>query len=320
MFSENESILIVLNTKATAEAVYCEVKNRLSKDETKASQIIYFFLSTNLCSDHRKKKIKNMKEALREHREVICVSTQLIEAGVDISFFCVVRHLAGLDSIAQASGRGNRHGEGEIKNTYIIELEEENLGSLDYIKLGKDCTAFVLDEYARNKERFNYDLLSPEAIQRYYSYLFSDDKVEKEMDYPVSETTIYSMLSKTHKRTAYEKSTNEKCPVVFEYQYKTAANCFTVIDEFAETVLVPYGEGKEIIHLLQSQYKPDMDLIRRAQPFTVNIAKGMMQKLKDKNAVHMEERSGVWILEERYYDEEVGVTLEGKKMAPYIFS
>ncbi|WP_408609899.1 CRISPR-associated helicase Cas3' [Lachnotalea glycerini] len=212
---DNQSILIILNTKEIAKAVFQEVKKNL--DDT---NIIFYFLNTNLCPAHRKDGIKKMKEALNNHKQVICVSTQLIEAGVDISFSCVIRHIAGLDSIAQASGRGNRNGEGEIKKTYIIELEGEELGSLKYIEIGEKAASYVLDDYRRKADKYDYNLLSPFAIQHYYMHFYRDDRIEKNMDYPVSKTTIYQMLSNPNKRNAYEKVTNQKCPLMLEFQFK----------------------------------------------------------------------------------------------------
>ncbi len=320
----NESILIILNTKKTAEAVFQEVGRKLEETDT-----VFYFLSTNLCPAHRKQIMKEMKEVLRDHRQVVCVSTQLIEAGVDISFSCVVRHLAGLDSIAQASGRGNRNGEGEVKNTYIIELEEEILGSLEDIKLGESGTIYVLDEYRRDRERFESNLLSPEAIKRYYKYFYAEGAIESKMDYPVSDTSntkrkdqkesvnsIYKMLSNPQKKASYEKSANNKYPLMLEFQFKTAGKYFEVIDEFSEAVLVPYGNGKNIISKLQSfkNIMPDMELIRSAQPYMVNVSKKVLQRLKDRQAVYMEERSGIWILADHFYNKELGVAPEGGRM------
>ena len=84
-FAENGSLLVVVNTKASAKELYRRLK------ETKGAQV--FHLSTNMCPQHRRDVITAMKAALDEKRAVICVTTQLIEAGVDISFGCVIAHL-----------------------------------------------------------------------------------------------------------------------------------------------------------------------------------------------------------------------------------
>lgn len=90
-----------------------------------------------MCAAHRKAILKEIKVKLENKERIICVSTQLIEAGVDISFESVIRSLAGLDSIAQAAGRCNRHGRMGIQKVYLIEHAEENLRLLKEIRHGK---------------------------------------------------------------------------------------------------------------------------------------------------------------------------------------
>jgi len=101
---EKGSVLIVVNTRASAQALYKEIKGRQLCAAT-------YHLSTNMCPAHRMDVLENkIKPKLKANEPVICVSTQLIEAGVDIDFGAVIRALAGLDSIAQSAGRCNRHG------------------------------------------------------------------------------------------------------------------------------------------------------------------------------------------------------------------
>src|SRR5690606_24017762 len=112
---ENEmSALIVLNTKRAVSNLY----NGLLKDnEIQESNCEVIYLTTNQCPKHRLEIIKKMKRRLedlrsdKEKRKLICVSTKLVEAGVDIDFDVVYRSLAGIDSIIQCGGRCNREGE-----------------------------------------------------------------------------------------------------------------------------------------------------------------------------------------------------------------
>ncbi len=123
-FAENGSLLLVVNTKASAKELYRRLQN------TDVASV--FHLSTNMCPQHRRECIGKMKKALAEKLPVICVTTQLIEAGVDISFGCVVRSLAGMDNAAQAAGRCNRNGEyNRDCPVYIMRLFEEKLGSME---------------------------------------------------------------------------------------------------------------------------------------------------------------------------------------------
>lgn len=311
--NENSSILIIMNTKSMAERIYREVKNCIDD-----SNVVLYFLSTNLCPAHRREIIKNMKQKMSEGEHVICVSTQLIEAGVDISFSCVIRHLAGLDSIAQAAGRGNRNGEAEIKEAYIVQVEGENLGSLDTIKYGEDATKAVLDRYINKPEAFDYDLLSPKALSYYYDNYYDLKIINEQMNYPImnGKSTILEKLSYINKKNEYKNRYGEKCPTMLQYQFKTAAVHFKVIDDNDTSVAVPFDKGKILIQKLMdnSTVYPDMKLIREAQKYSVNISKLTYEKLKDQGAFNIVANCGLLILDDRFYDLELGVITEGKMM------
>ena len=312
------NILIVLNTKACAEKTYEELKRR---NENKKHKI--FYLSTNLCPAHRKKIIKVIKSLLEHKKSVICVSTQLIEAGIDISFEGVVRHLAGLDSVAQATGRGNRHGEGDIKFSYIINLRDERLGNLKEIELGEKHTAEILNEYRKNEEKFDKDLLSPTAIKRYYSYYYSDPSIEKLMNYPVKikehnvnlDTDIYKMLAGAiPNKVAYKDKLGKECELFLNFMFETAGKYFKVIDDLTTSILVPYGKGKKIIADLFSSKSLEGKLknLKLVQQYSVNIYKDQMDKLVKENAFGLSEIRGIYVLKDGYYDKKLGVVTEKK--------
>ncbi|MFP3380561.1 CRISPR-associated helicase/endonuclease Cas3, partial [Bacillus sp. SIMBA_069] len=93
---------------------------------------------------HRNRILSEVTQNLKEGNKIICISTQLIEAGVDVSFDCVIRSLAGLDSVAQAAGRCNRHGEKDIQNVYVIDHGDEKLDRLRGSKEGKQGSKKIL--------------------------------------------------------------------------------------------------------------------------------------------------------------------------------
>ena len=116
-----ENCLIVLNTKGAAEEMYRFVQEN-------KPQYRVMCLTTNLVPIHRKQKIEIIKKALEQNQGIILVSTQLIEAGVDISFKYVYRDFGPLDSIIQVAGRCNRSSEyGERGGTMtLVRLSDEN--------------------------------------------------------------------------------------------------------------------------------------------------------------------------------------------------
>jgi CRISPR-associated endonuclease/helicase Cas3 len=130
MLRRVDSVLIICNTRKEAGDLFEMFDQNLYK---------CFHLSAGMCVDHRRRILKSLYQALDERKEkVICVATQVIEAGVDISFGGVIRYCAGMDSIVQAAGRCNRNGEnkkpGQVK---IVRVLGENLRQLKYIEREK---------------------------------------------------------------------------------------------------------------------------------------------------------------------------------------
>ena len=101
---DRDNCLLIFNTRASAIAAYHHIRDALPRFRV-------FCLTTNLVPADRKDKIRVIAEALDRNEPIIVVSTQLVEAGVDLSFQCVYRDFGPLDSIVQAAGRCNRHGE-----------------------------------------------------------------------------------------------------------------------------------------------------------------------------------------------------------------
>jgi len=133
-----------------------------------------------MCPAHRMDILENkIKPKLKSKEPVICVSTQLIEAGVDIDFGAVIRSLAGLDSIAQSAGRCNRHGErNDGGDVWVVNPHDENLDPLKDIKVGREHAQRVLDDFKQAPEDFANDQIGLQAIAVYYDcyYHSQEDK------------------------------------------------------------------------------------------------------------------------------------------------
>ncbi|KAF5031473.1 DEAD/DEAH box helicase [anaerobic digester metagenome] len=304
----NTSVLVVMNTKKAAKNLYAALKRRYP-----ACSLHY--LSTALCPSHRREKLAHLNKELKDRTPVICVSTQLIEAGIDISFDCVIRSLAGLDSIAQAAGRCNRHGEDARRNVFIVNSSEENLSRLPEIKKGQVQTERVLREYADDPARFDCNLLSPKALARYYLYHYEVQK--KEMQYPVSkrnsgfptDVTLFDLLSRNWAGVkAYMGRFKQRPGYPFCQAFASSGNQFAVIDQDTVSVLVPYGRGKEIIQeLATTSYLPaTAKLLKEAQQFSVNLYKNEIQSLD--NGIYSIGDTGVLALVDMYYSSDYGIT------------
>ena len=149
---KNGNCLAIVNLKKEAREIF-QCLERL--DVNREFELIH--LSTAMCGRHRTDCLNRIGALLDpgNPKPVICVSTQLIEAGVDISFACVVRAMAGLDSIMQAAGRCNRNGESvEPKNVYVYPLKDEDSMEryLPDIAMGKQLTLQIMENYSFWKE------------------------------------------------------------------------------------------------------------------------------------------------------------------------
>lgn len=310
-----ESCLVIVNTKKAARALYRQCRAR--------TNAFVAHLSTSMCPAHRKKILADIVRYLdpenSDHQPVICISTQLIEAGVDVDFSSVVRYMAGLDSIAQAAGRCNRHKRRDIGYVYVIDPAEENLSRLPDIAIGIQKTKRILDDYKADPAKFDKNLIGPKAMDWYYKNYFFDR--QSDMSYPVSaqtlghDDTLLNLLSTNTLASEEYGRRHEKMPPIYLRQsFMAAAKAFKAIDAPTQGVIVPYGdEGRQLINDLCAAFdvETQYNLLRRAQQFTVNVFPHEMDKLQKVGAVYpVQEGTQILHLDPRYYSIEFGLATE----------
>lgn len=306
---EVQSVLIVLNTKGVVKDLYYELK------EFELSIPIYH-LSTSMCAAHRNQILEDIREHLNKREPVVCISTQLIEAGVDVSFQCVIRSLAGLDSIAQAAGRCNRHGETGVQQVYVIDHEEESLDRLREIKVGKYISKKILLDLSRDPAQHGGNILSIQAMEKYFKEFYTE--FETDLNYRIRKLgkNMTELLSVTRDRNTYFKAYydefKEYPKLVLANSYGTAAEHFHVIDQVTTAIIVPYGEGKDIIADLNGQHSiADLTvLLRKAQQFTVNVYSYGKEQLSKNSALISYLDGKILALTEGAYNKEYGLDLE----------
>ena len=306
-FQTTPSCLFIVNTKKWAQELYQYCKGQNVPPET------LFHLSTNQCAAHRKAIFDTIKGRLKNKEPVICISTQLIEAGVDISMACVIRALGGLDSIAQAAGRCNRHGEKEGKGqVWVLNLQEQDFTRiLPDIQAGKNHAERVFRDFA------GQDILQPEAIKRYFEYYFYQRS--DEMSYSVKSSATGSLLdwlSDNKNNPGGNININNrrtgKIQLLMQ-SFKSAGRAFQAIDAPTRALIVPYGEGTELIAKLCGEWNPQEmhRTLQKAQRYSVNVFPNVWDKLQKENALHETiEGSGIYYLKERYYNDEFGLSLD----------
>ena len=315
------SCLVIVNTKASALALY-----HLCKGNRRRPVI---HLSTSLCPAHRKRILRIIRHRLKWSKPMLCISTQLIEAGVDVDFGAVIRFTAGLDSIAQAAGRCNRHGRRKTGIVHVVNPQNENLGTLTDIKEGRDKAERVLDDYEADPNKFGCDRIGPEAMKWYYqNYFFAR---ASQMDYPVNPSdtgrndTLLNMLSANASATADFKTRHpEDALPHLRQSFMTAAKAFKAIDAPTRGVIVPYGKaGRELVADLCSAFdvEKQFKLLKRAQQFTVNVFPNMLSALMDAQAVHpVQEGTDILHLDPRYYSPEFGLSTEPVQLMEALIS
>lgn len=312
-----ESCLVIVNTKDAAKQIFLACQSLVNADSL-------FHLSTDMCPMHRKSELAKIKSRLEFGLPTLCVSTQLIEAGVDVDFGTVIRSMAGLDSIAQAAGRCNRNGKSARGRVYLVNPLDEHV-ALEYLKdiaIGRDKVASVLDFFRETPERYEHDLLGPQALADYYTHYFFER--QKDMGYPVSpkeakaigrNDSLLSLLS-DNESSLKEAARNGDSSSIrgLNQSFMSAAEAFKAIDSPTQGVVVPWGKaGADLIGRLHGAYDISLEgeLLREAQQFTVNVFPHVFDKLSKAEALHViKEGVRIYSLDPRYYSKQFGLATE----------
>lgn len=170
---ERRSILAVMNTKSGAARLYDELKERLGGD------VRIFCLTTRLCPRHRSELLCEIQALLDDGRtRVVCVSTQLIEAGVDLDFDCALRSLAGIVNAVQTAGRCHRHGGDGNGVLYLVKADEDlsHLPEIDEARIATDDLLCMMPQ--------DTDWLGISAADKYYELFYNRSFCKIEMEYP----------------------------------------------------------------------------------------------------------------------------------------
>ena len=296
VLENNESILAIFNTKKTVDKFYTMLEELTDRP--------LYQLSTNMCAQHRFDMISEIKQHLKDGVPIICISTQLIEAGVDIDFNQVIRSYAGIDSIVQASGRCNREGKRSKGKVTLVKLmnEEENISRLKEIKNKKEATEDILD---KNSSPINASRLNIEFFESYYA------NNQSSMDYPLSHgESVFDYLSKN----MFQLRPNFKGRM--KQAFKTAGLKMNLINNETIGVLVPYGDAIEKLsrleELCESDYPSEGEfqiiksLLKELQSYTVNVREHDPILEATKSYLN----GTVLVLSDGYYHEKKGITIE----------
>ncbi|MEN8130237.1 MAG: CRISPR-associated helicase Cas3' [Pseudomonadota bacterium] len=254
--SEHDSVLAIVNTRNDARELHA-----LMPAGT-------WHLSALMCGQHRSEVIAEIKTRLSCGESVRVVSTQLVEAGVDIDFPAVYRALAGLDSIAQAAGRCNREGTLPVKGRMAVFVPPKPAPP-GHLRQAAQTTVSLLSGGTGSPLQRG---LFTKYFQRFYADAPSLDK------------------QKIGQLLIPQGEGNDDLKV----QFRTAAQRFRLIDESGyRPVIVRYNdEARALLGRLEKD-GPERWLMRKLQRYTVNISEYQFRKLEADQEVR-EAYSGIF--------------------------
>ncbi len=267
--AERRQVLCIVNTRAHAAALYKRIRGKGT-----------YHLSARMYPAHRSEKLKRIREALEQNETCRVVSTQLIEAGVDVDFPVVYRALAGVDSIAQAAGRCNREGRRKEGDVFVFHPEPRYMPK-GWFQQTAAVTRMVLREHS--------DLLSLDAIDAYFRLLY---------EFEGGDLDEHKIIDK------FEEGASR-----LEFPFREVGETFQLIDSPMTPVVIPRDD--ECVGLVEQARRrgPSLSLSRRLQPYVVQVYPHELMELSRQRAVEVVGEQYMVLRDLSLYDDEVGLSL-----------
>lgn len=274
--------LCIVNTRKHARGLF-----EMVEDEGR------FHLSTLMCPAHRKGTVAKIKQRLQDKQPCRVVSTQIMEAGIDVDFPVGYRSISGLDSIIQAAGRVNREGRAARGTLFVFEPDSEFVKRTPaYIAQGADVARKILRDFE--------DPVSLQAIQAYFSEMYGlhDEKA----------------FDSKHILEYFDKGVRE-----MNFDFKSAAENFKLIENAVVPVIIPYDDqARKWIELLGRSPFP-RTFLRKLQPYTVSIYEQEFEALQSSAMVDIYCDAYAVLNENGSYDSQVGLMIPENKTGSAIF-
>lgn len=238
-------VLAIVNTRKDARLIFEHLVKTHPAQEC-------FHLSTMMCPAHRTVTLNAIRACLQQGLPCRVVSTQLIEAGVDVDFPVVWRAIAGLDSIAQAAGRCNR--EGKLDNGQMVVFHAENKPPVGHLRQAAESGERILKTHQN-------DPLHLTAIKEYFEdFFWKRSFTQQAANHGLDKKGIMTMCNNR----------------LDEIPFREIAQAFKIIDEPMRPILVPYDEdGKQAIAALNACAKYSghvgRELRKTLQHYAVNL-------------------------------------------------
>jgi CRISPR-associated endonuclease/helicase Cas3 len=269
----HSQVLCVVNTRRDCRELY-----ELMPEGT-------IHLSASMCGEHRSRVIAAIKAMLFAGLPIRVISTQLVEAGVDIDFPVVYRAFSGHASIAQAAGRCNREGKAPQPGRVVVFMPPKP-APLDSLRKQENAMQELLATQV--------DVEAPESFPLYFHLLY----------------TKHVNLGAAFKGWLTDNAGD------FQFQFREAAHAFRMIDDQASAaVFVRYGENEALLRSLLAA-GPKRDIMRRLQRYTVNVPRRVLRSLLEKGFIE-EPHPGLYLQTmPSLYREDIGLDYDHEGLAP----
>lgn len=303
--SDNEmSVLIVVNTIPRSIEVF---ENIRGDERFEGWKVLY--LSTNIIPVKRAQVIKKAKESIKNGKKVILVSTQTIEAGVDLDFGCAFRDIGPLSSIIQIAGRVNREGKSAEKRVFVVRLgrDAKRIYPLHHI----DWTRRFLAERGMIREK-DYKSL----IEDYYSKLIQGPMPDKSSR--IWNEGVKKLDFEIIEEFELIKKDRDIIDVFIEYDGE-ASKMADEYERISRDIRQTRGKGSKEYYRLTNLLK---DTVRKMSRYMISLRVGRIMENKPQR---FEARNGVdapfWFVPREdisiYYDEDTGYIFENEEALLY---
>jgi len=267
--ANKKNVMVVMNTRRNARHIYDTLNEWLRNPINKIlkSDVKLFYLSSNVIPIHRKDILNNLVSRLENPQTAatILICTQVIEAGIDVSFDVVYRDFGPLDSLIQVAGRCNRHLKSELPGkVFIVRLKDEKGAEFSQI-VYKDIT----------KLGATHEALT-EANNQHHSnkYHFSEKEIAKRGQ------LYFRLMNK-------RKNTKECVKAVQTLNFEQINDCYKLIIDNSDkiTLFIPWEEnGTKILQRISSGLKKEKRNRMKIDPnfyhYIINISERDLLELK----------------------------------------
>lgn len=280
--TEYESFLCIVNSRNDAARLY----TALQAQDKSGEGLIH--LSRRMCSAHIQERIEEIRRRLKAGEPVRVVSTQLVEAGVDLDFPVVYRAMAGLDSVMQAAGRCNREGRmvepGEV---YIFSLTD-GTNAFGEMSWAQGALEDLLNRLAEQGAPQRAE------IEHYYRAFYNDvDCFDNKRDKEVSKL-LWDV-------------DDDRCEEL-RFDYETASEYFKYIEDQSTSIVVPYDKaGKAIIKKLQSNIPLTRQEYRQMNRLTVSLYENDCLTLG--SSISVSESGIAYLTDDKLYSTKTGIQI-----------